>query len=203
VGCEESGILRDALLDAGHDAYSCDLLPTASSRAYNRHFQGCILEVIKHYPSWDMAIFFPPCTHLASSGAVYWEQKKNDGRQQEAIDFVFKLRDSGIPKIAIENPVGVLSRVWRKPDQIVNPFQFGDPYRKKTCLWLDGLPLLIPTDIVEPVGSLHSGGRYGGRRKDGTRKVTPKSGIEKRCSKLRSKFHPGMAKAMAEQWGNL
>lgn len=189
----------------GIDAYSCDLLPD-EGRDEDHHYQGDIFEVLKHYPHWDMMIAFPPCTHLSSAGAVYWPQKQKDGRQQEAIHFVKRLMwEDGrhIPRVAIENPVGILSTVWRKPDQIIEPFYFGEPIRKRTCLWLKNMPLLTPTKIVQPIGSLHSGGRYGGRRKDGTRKISPRAGTEKRCAKERSLTFQGIAEAMAEQWGKI
>lgn len=199
IACEFSGVVRDAFLARGHDAWSCDLLPSESETTPCRHYQCDVLDVIGF--GWDMMIAFPPCTHLSSSGAVYWKQKKKDGRQQAAIEFVFKLSDCKIPKIAIENPVGILSRVLRKPDQIINPFEFSDPYKKKTCLWLIGLPCLVPTDIVQPIGSWHHGAHYGGRRKDGTRNIRPYQGGGAYTSKDRGRTFSGIAKAMAEQWG--
>ena len=205
IACEYSGRVRNAMRNLGIDAYSCDLLPDEGGDE-ERHYQGDIFEVLKHYPLWDMLIGFPPCTHLSSAGAVYWPQKQKDGRQNEAINFVKRLMwedGSRIPRVAIENPVGILSTVWRKPDQIIEPFHFGEPIRKRTCLWLRNLPLLEPTKIVQPIGSLHSGGRYGGRRKDGTRKISPRAGTEKRCPKERSLTFQGVAAAMAAQWGKL
>lgn len=199
VGCEESQAVCIAFRELGHEAYSCDLEPCSGGRP-EWHLQMDVFEAIK-MRDWDLGIFFPPCTDLASSGAPSWPEKQADGRQQAAIDFVLRLWDCGIKKVSIENPVGILSTVWRKPDQIINPFQFGDPYRKKTCLWLKGLPALIPTDVVEPKFHWTSNCYHGGLRKDGTRK---------RCSlpvrkawdtpAERSKTFPGIAQAMAEQW---
>lgn len=198
VACEFSGAVRDAFARRGHDAWSCDLLP---SETEGNHIQGDAIEaaLTQH---WDMLIAFPPCTHLTSAGAVYWPKKQKDGRQQAAIAFIFALRYAAIPKIAIENPVGILSKVWRKPDQIINPYQFGDPYRKRTCLWLKSLPALIPTNIVEPIASWHSGSTRGGKKKDGTRTPSKLPALHSRWKK-RSLTFQGIADAMAEQWGNL
>lgn len=138
IGCEYSGILRDEFAARGHDAMSCDLLPTEKP---GKHYQGDVRDILND--GWDMMIAHPPCSHLAVSGAAWFEQKRKDGRQQQGIDFFMLLVNAPIERIAIENPIGIMSTVYRKPDQIVNPFNFGDPVRKPTCLWLQNLPKLF------------------------------------------------------------
>lgn len=181
VGCEYSGVVRDAFIAEGHDAMSCDLLPTESP---GPHYQGDIFDVLD-YP-WDIAIFHPECTHLAVSGARHFEAKRMDGRQQSGAAFFMRLQRASahIPKTAIENPVCIMSSLWRKPDQTIQPWQFGHGETKATCLWLKGLPLLVPTDVVEG-------------REARIHKMPPS---EDRW-KLRSKTYAGIAQAMARQWG--
>jgi hypothetical protein len=183
VACEYSGIVRDTFKAKGHDAWSCDLLPTESP---GNHIEGDVLGILDD--GWDLMIAHPPCTHLAVSGAAWFEQKRKDGRQKQGIDFFMNFVNSSISKVAIENPVGIMSTYWRKPDQIIQPFQFGDPFRKKTCLWLKNLPELIPTDSVEE-GDMP-------KWYADAFKLSPKE-----RSKLRSKTFPGIANAMADQWG--
>jgi len=144
IGCEFSGIVREAFKERGHDAWSCDLVPTEIP---GNHIQDDILNHLDK--GWDLAIFHPPCTDIACSGARWFEQKRKDGRQQAGIDFFMKLTEAPIPKIAIENPIGVMSSIYRTPDQIIQPWMFGEPFQKSTCLWLKNLPLLIPTNIVD------------------------------------------------------
>lgn len=146
VACEESQAVTIELRRLGHEAYSCDIEPCSGGHP-EWHLQVDALELLKM--KWDMILAFPPCTHLAVSGARYFEQKRKDGRQQAAIDFFMRFANADCPKIAIENPVGIMSTVWKKPDQIIQPWQFGHGETKKTCLWLKGLPPLIPTEIVE------------------------------------------------------
>lgn len=179
IACEYSGTVRDAFLARGHDAMSCDLLPTDSP---GPHYQGDVFDIIND--GWDLMIAHPPCTHLAISGARYFEQKRKDGRQQEAIDFFMRLANCGIPKYAIENPVCIMSTKWRKPDQIIQPWQFGHGETKATCLWLKGLSKLTPTNIVEG-------------REQRIWKVPPGPNRWK----IRSTTFQGIANAMAEQWG--
>ena len=184
VACEFSGIVRDAFRRRGHNAWSCDLLPAEDGSEF--HFQTSISNVlvngkIRH---WDMLIAFPPCTHLAVSGARWFKGK---GEQQlAAIGFVMFLANLLIRRIAIENPIGILSTQWRKPDQIIQPWQFGHGETKATCLWLKGLPPLKPTNIVEG-------------RKARVHREPPSSDRWKN----RSRTLLGIAEAMAEQWGNL
>lgn len=181
VACEFSGIVRDAFAARGHDVISCDLL---ESEQQGNHYQGDLFEII-NYP-FDLAIFHPDCTHLAVSGARHFKEKKQDGRQYAAVSFVMKIvkESNHIPKIAIENPISVLSNLWRKPDQIIQPWQFGHGETKATCLWLKNLPLLQPTNIVT------------GRE---NRVHWESPGPER--WKNRSRTFWGIATAMAEQWG--
>jgi len=181
VACEFSGIVRDEFRALGHDAISCDLEP---SERPGPHYQGDVRDLLGE--PWDMVLAFPPCTHLCVSGARWFAEKRADGRQQEAVDFFMLFARLDCPRIAIENPVGIMSTVWRKPDQIIQPWMFGHGETKATCLWLKGLPPLVPTNIVE--------GRVGRVWRE------PPSPDRAR---IRSKTFPGIAKAMAEQWGTL
>lgn len=195
VACEESQAVTSLLRRGGVEAYSCDLLPTSGNHP-EWHIQADALEIAKM--EWDMVLAFPPCTHLAVSGAAWFPEKQRDGRQQSAIGFflAFTALDH-VPKVAIENPVGIMSRLYRKPDQIINPWQFGDPYEKRTCLWLKGLPPLEPTKIVEPNPRI----RYASGKSDPDWHSETRSlkGIAR--SIARSKTFPGIARAMADQWG--
>jgi len=198
IACEFSGIVREEFRKLGHEAWSCDLLPTEIP---GNHYQGDIFEFLNKDSNWDLMIAHPPCTDLTSAGAVYWEEKQRNGSQGIAIDFVKRLFSFPISKIALENPVGILSTKWIKPSQIIQPFQFGDPFLKRTCLWLKNLDVLTPTNIVKPVAHWHSGATRGGKKKDGTRTKSLLPAL-KRSSKDRSRTFPGIAKAMAEQWSN-
>lgn len=187
VACEESQVVTIALREKGHEAYSCDILPCSGGHP-EWHIQDDVLNHLDD--NWDMLIAFPPCTHLAVSGARYFEEKRKDGRQQQGIDFFMELANAPIDKIAIENPVGIMSTVWRKPNQIIQPWMFGDDASKKTCLWLKNLPILLPT---------HSSWkkRYSNQTPSGQNKLGPSPDR----AKLRSKTFPGIARAMANQWG--
>ena len=189
VACEYSGAVRDAFIKLGHDAVSCDLLPTDVP---GPHHQGSVLDILDD--GWDMMIAFPPCTHLAVSGARWFAAKRADGRQQQGIDFFMALANANIPKIAIENPVGIMSTEWRKPDQIVQPWQYGHEATKTTCLWLKGLPELTPTNVVGK-GARHV--TKSGRSLPEWYNLPPS---EDRW-KIRSKTFQGIADAMADQWG--
>jgi len=181
VACEYSGIVRDAFRKRGHNAVSVDLLP--SERGGGRHIRGDVLDVLDS--GWDLLIAFPPCTHLASSGARWFKEKIADGRQQQGIDFFMRLAEAPCGRIAIENPIGIMSTRWRKPDQIIQPWQFGHGETKATCLWLKGLPVLEPTEIVEG-------------REQRIWKLPPSPDRWKE----RSRTFQGIADAMAEQWGD-
>jgi hypothetical protein len=184
VGCEFSGTVRRAFQRLGHDAWSCDLLPAEDG---GPHIQGDVRSVLND--GWDLAIFHPPCTHLAVSGARHFHRKQAE--QAEALDFVRTLLDAPIQRIALENPVSVISSRIRKPDQIIQPYQFGHPESKKTCLWLKGLSPLRPTD------ELRNRGRWENQTPSGQNKLGPSPDRWK----IRSKTYPGIANAMAAQWG--
>lgn len=179
VACEYSGAVRDAFLAMGHDAMSCDLLPTDVE---GPHYQGDVRDVLE-YP-WDLMIAHPPCTHLSVSGARHFTEKRKDGRQQSAVSFFLMLARAPIERIAIENPVCIMSSIWRKPDQVIQPWQFGHGETKATCLWLKNLPPLQPTNIVE-----------GRENRIHRMPPSPDRGKE------RSKTYAGIASAMANQWG--
>ena len=181
VACEYSGVVRDAFIRGGHDAMSCDLLPTD---APGPHYQGDIRDVLD-YP-WDLMIAHPPCTDLSVSGARHFEAKRMIGRQQQGAAFFMMLVKADIPRIAVENPICIMSKLYRKPDQIINPWQFGHGETKATCLWLKGLPQLNPTNIVDG-------------REDRIHKLPPSPDRWK----IRSTTYQGIADAMAAQWGNL
>ena len=181
IACEYSGSVRDAFIALGHEAISCDLLPTESP---GPHYEGSVFDIID-YP-FDLMIAHPPCTHLSVSGSRHFVAKKMDGRQYAGASFFMKLvrRSVHIPMTAIENPVCIMSTLYRKPDQIIQPWQFGHGETKATCLWLKGLQNLEPTNIVEG-------------RENRIHKMPP----SKDRGKLRSATYQGIADAMASQWG--
>lgn len=181
VACEYSGRVRDAFIARGHDTLSCDLLDT---EAPGPHYKGDVRDVIDL--GWDLMICHPPCTHLAVSGARHFAAKQASGVQDEALDFVRLLLASPIPRIALENPVSIISSRVRKPDQIIQPWQFGHGETKATCLWLKGLPPLVPTAIV-----------------DGREPRVHRTAPSPDRWKERSRTYPGIAAAMAAQWGGL
>lgn len=192
VACEESQVVVEAFISAGHDAMSCDLLPGAKGLP---HYRGDVREVLYH--NWDMIIAFPPCTDLSVSGARWFKDKD----QQPAIDFFMLFANHPCKKVAIENPIGIMSTRYRKPDQIIQPWWFGHPETKSTCLWLNGLKPLEKTNVVEPDFMKKANGEY---YKDAKGKRYSRihfmSRNNKDRAKLRSKTFPGIAKAMAEQW---
>lgn len=205
VACEESQAVTIELRRLGHEAYSCDIEPCSGGHP-EWHIQGDVVPLLDGHDvledgmnqptfttsdggihrlpwRWDMIIAFPPCTHLAVSGARYFKEKQEDGRQHDAIFFFMTIARADCQRIAIENPVGIMSTRWRKPDQIIQPWQFGHGETKKTCLWLKNLPPLVPTNIV-----------------DGREHRVWKMPPSKDRAKLRSRTYHGIAKAMAEQW---
>ena len=192
IACEFSGVVREAFAQKGHDVWSCDVRPTEIP---GNHYQCDVREILED--GWDMLIAFPPCTHLAASGARYWKQKQADGRQQEAVDFVLALWNSSIPHKCIENPVGLLntSSQFFSPSQIIQPFHHGHSVKKSTCLWLSGLPLLKPSNIVD------EGEFYTGKNGKRYHKFMYSMSTAKDRSKMRSITFSGIAKAMADQWG--
>ena len=191
VACEESQAVTKEFRSRGHEAWSCDILDCSGGHP-EWHIKD---DVTKHLDGWDMIIAFPPCTHLSSSGARWFKQKIKDGRQQQGINFFMRVINSDCPRIAVENPIGIMSTKHRKPDQIIQPYEFGDPSRKATCLWLKGLPKLIPTNIVEPDLYVCKNGKTFSRDY-----MEALSEGENR-GRLRSKTYPGIAKAMANQYG--
>lgn len=203
VACEESQAVTKALRALGHEAYSCDLLPCSGGHP-EWHLQQDVFSLLTRKHHWDLLIAFPPCTHLACSGARHFKQKMEDGRQQAAVDFFMRLVRAPVARIAIENPVGIMSTAYRKPDQIIQPFQFGDRAQKTTCLWLKNLYPLRPTKVVK----LRKSDYYEFTTRKGTRKRQPKwyyntlrqAKTSAERSTLRSKTFPGIAKAMAGQW---
>lgn len=193
ISCEFSGIVRDEFLKLGFDTYSCDLLPCERP---GPHFQTDIFNIIND--RWDLMIAFPPCVHLAASGARHFKFKSKE--QAESIEFVKKLWNAPIKRICIENPVGILSTVLRKPDQIIHPYYFGESFSKRTCLWLKNLPLLIPTDIVYRGDFVTF--KSGKKMSEWMAKSKSISDKEQRF-KLRSRTFQGIAAAMAAQWSKI
>lgn len=191
VACEESQEVTKAFRELGHEAFSCDILPCSGGHP-EWHWSGDIRNFKWMFGRLDLLVAFPPCTHLASSGARWFKEKQQDGRQQSAIDFFMILANADCDKIAIENPVGIMSTHYRKPDQIIQPWQFGEDASKKTCLWLKNLPSLESTSIIKK-------DKYANQTPSGQNKLGP----SKDRARLRSKTYPGIARAMAEQWGSL
>ena len=183
IACEFSGIVREAFRAQGHDAWSCDLLEDVAYSPYHYHHD---VKYCLKWNDWDLMIAHPPCTHLAVSGARHFSAKRESGVQQESIDFFMTLVNANVPKIAIENPICIMSTKYRKPDQIIQPWQFGHGETKATCLWLKNLPLLTPTNIVEG-------------REQRIHKMPPSADR----AKLRSITYQGIANAFATQWGVL
>jgi hypothetical protein len=203
VACEESQAVTIEFRKLGHEAYSCDIEPCSGGHP-EWHLQQDVIPLLKE--KWDMIIAFPPCTYLTVTGNRWFNIERYGEKAVQrykdrdfAISFFMLFANADCEKIAIENPVGIMSTEWRKPDQIINPWQFGDPFEKKTCLWLKGLPELIPTNIVE----------IPPRKQFGSGKSMPAwyadafSLPKEERAKLRSKTFPGIAKAMAEQWGGV
>lgn len=225
VACEESQAVTMELRKLGHEAYSCDVIECSGGhpewhiksdvipllspgRSTNYSGVTCSVntqngDVIYLPEKWDMIIAFPPCTHLCVSGARHFKQKIADGRQQQGIDFFMKFANADCEKIAIENPIGIMSSKWRKPNQIIQPWQFGDKFQKSTCLWLKGLPELEPTDIVEKGEFKEWVDKKTGKTKKQAMwffEALSKAKSAEERSKIRSKTFPGIAKAMTKQW---
>jgi len=193
VACEFSGIVREAFRAKGHDAWSCDLLPTEIS---GQHIQGDILLVLNN--TWDLMIAHPPCTYLSYAATSVWNNPGRLEKRLEALDFFAKLWLAPIDKICVENPMGCASPTIAKYSQIIQPYQFGDTESKRTCLWLKNLPVLLHTDVVKP--------KIYAYYKNGKKKGMPIYGnsylkFSEDRGHIRSKFFPGIAKAMADQWG--
>ena len=191
VACEYSGTVRDAFIRAGHDAMSCDLLPTDAA---GPHYQGDVFDIIND--GWDMMIAHPPCTYLSVSG-MHWTARglRDPKLTEDALEFVQRLMDAPIARIAVENPISVISSRIRKPDQIINPWQFGHDASKRTCLWLKNLPLLVPTKIIEP-RIVNGKKRWANQTDSGQNRLPPSDDRWK----IRSETYTGIADAMAQQW---
>lgn len=189
VACEESQAVTNAFRNLGVEAYSCDILPCSGGHP-EWHIEGDVIPVLRSQP-WELIIAFPPCTDLAVSGARYFKEKQADGRQPRSIEFFMQFVNAPCDRIAIENPIGIMSRLFRKPDQIIQPFQFGHPESKSTCLWLKNLPKLVPTKILEKTGKY-----WENQTPSGQNKLGPSPDR----AKLRSKTYTGIADAMAKQW---
>lgn len=223
IACESSGRIRDAFRARGHDAWSCDLLSCESEYWRDFHIQADhdlhIFDIIDD-GNWDLLIAHPPCTHLASSGAKYFAEKKADGRQEQAKIFFMAFTKTKVLRYCIENPVGIMSSEFREPNQIIQPYQFGHPESKATCLWLKNLEPLKPTNVVEPEYYMVDGkvyrdkkgkryskthyfsgrmqARWRNQTKSGQNKLPPSADR----ATIRSRTYIGIAQAMAEQWGN-
>lgn len=209
VACEESQEVCKAFRARGHEAYSCDIQPCSGGHP-EWHIQD---NVLKHLEGWDLIIAHPPCTYLTVAGNRYFSIErygikaiKRMEQRREAVEFFMEIAGAACDHIAIENPVGYMNTYYRKPDQIIQPWQFGHPVSKKTCLWLKNLPMLVPTNIVEPE-IIHSKGKSGGYSgpswivRDENGKILPYG--DPRVAKARSKTYSGIAAAMAEQWGDI
>ena len=213
IACEESQAVCKEFRRLGHEAYSCDTEPCSGGRP-EWHRREDVLPVLNE--GWDMVIAFPPCTYLTVTANKWYKDQppRKSGTlvgaerrqaREEAIEFFLAFANCGCNRIAIENPIGVISSRWRKPDQIIQPFQFGHAERKSTCLWLKGLPKLSPTEIVTPISYVAAGKKYSPTHYNSKRSLNRLDCLPpgKERSKLRSKTYPGIAKAMAEQWGGL
>jgi site-specific DNA-cytosine methylase len=202
VACEESQAVTKAFRNLGYEAFSCDLLPCSGGHP-EWHFNEDMFEVIKRESKFDLMIAFPPCTDLAVSGARHFERKIADGSQAKSIQFFMDVINADVERIAVENPIGIMSRLYKKPNQIIQPYWFGDKAQKSTCLWLKNLPNLEPTDIVEKGEFKEWNDRKTGKLKRQAlwyyeALLKAKSPEERRT--LRSKTFQGIANAMAEQW---
>lgn len=217
AACESSGRVRDAFAARGWNAWSCDLLPSDTP---GQHIQCDISDVFGATGKpWDLIIAFPPCTDLSLAGARFWKQKQADGRQQAAAAFFMRMVDAPARHVAVENPRGIMSRLYRKPDQVIQPWWFGDPFRKATCLWLKNLPLLEPgykseQEFLATTGeklnrAVTGGGSWRSDKSAAREAGLPFNGAShyenseghKNRAKVRSRTFHGIARAMAEQWG--
>ena len=193
VACEESQVVTSAMRALGVEAYSCDLIPCSGGHP-EWHILGDVGPVLGQ--SWDLIVAFPPCTHLAVSGAKWFAAKRKDGRQQQGIDFFLSIANANCHRIAIENPVGIMSSIWRKPDQIIQPYEYGDPFSKKTCLWLKNLPQLTPTQLVDKGESItFTSGKSMPKWYADAFRLPPAE-----RAAVRSRTFLGIGRAMAAQW---
>lgn len=199
IACEESQAVCIAFRELGHEAYSCDILDCSGGHP-EWHIKGDALKIMQD--SWDMMIAHPPCTRLTVAANKYYKPEYTERfpnihkEREEAVEFFMQFANSNIPLVAIENPIGIMSTRYKRPTQIIQPYYFGDTERKGTCLWLKGLTKLIPTNIVEPEIIYHKSGRTDGKLHFESLKLPKEERV-----RVRSKTFPGIAKAMAEQWG--
>ena len=203
VACEESQAVTKAFRKLGFEAFSCDLLPCSGGHP-EWHYKEDMFDVIKREPKFDLMIAFPPCTDLAVSGARHFERKIADGSQAKSIQFFMDVINADVERIAVENPIGIMSRLHKKPNQIIQPYWFGDKAQKSTCLWLKNLPNLEPTDIVEKGEFKEWNDRKTGKLKRQALwyyEALQKAKTPEQRRTLRSKTFQGIADAMAEQWG--
>ena len=214
VACEESQEVCKAFRARGHEAYSCDIQECSGGHP-EWHVQGDALRLLQPdlavfmtqdgsthtHTQWDLLIAHPPCTDLAVSGARWFPEKQKDGRQQKSIVFFMQMALAWVPRVCIENPIGIMSSAWRKPDQIIQPYEYGHPESKKTCLWLNGLPKLKPTNVLD----LPESGHWNNQTEDGQNRIIVDgkwiAWNDPMTAKLRSRTYSGIAKAMSEQWG--
>jgi site-specific DNA-cytosine methylase len=199
IACEESQSVCKEFRNRGHDAFSCDIMEESGGHP-EWHIQGDVIEQLDK--GWDMMIAFPPCTHLAVSGARHFKEKIKDGRQQKGIDFFMDIINAPIDKIAVENPIGIMSNEYKKPSQIIQPYYFGDEFQKTTCLWLKNLPLLYHNDKPNlfDANTTHVGKGEFVTFKSGKRMAKWYADLGWNAGHMKSKTFPGIAKAMAEQW---
>jgi hypothetical protein len=214
IACEESQTVCIAFRELGYEAYSCDIQDCSGGHP-EWHIKDDVLNVIND--EWDLMIAFPPCTHLAISGAMHFKIKQEDGRQQQGIDFFMNIINAPIEKICVENPIGIMNKIYKSPDQIIHPYYFGDPFSKSTCLWIKNLPLLYHNKEVNLFDNniTHSNKDeleyFEWIDKNGNKKRQPlwyynafkNAKTKEERSKLRSKTFPGIAQAMATQWGKI
>lgn len=196
IACEFSGIVREAFRERGHDAWSCDLIPALDGSP--SHLQKDARKAIMEDGPWDLMIAHPNCDRLLVSGALHWRKWQQSGEQQKGIVFFMEMALAKVPRICVENPTGIMSTCWRQYDQRIQPWAFGDPEKKGICLWLENLPPLTPTrNVFEEMMKLPK------RQRERVHRESPgsKNGLTR--SQRRSIFYPGIADAMAEQWGNL
>lgn len=203
IACEESQAVTKEFRKLGLQAYSCDLLPCTGGHP-EWHYQEDMFEVIKREPKFDLMIAFPPCTDLAVSGARHFERKIADGSQQKSIQFFMDVINADIDKIAVENPIGIMSKIYKKPNQIIQPYWFGDKAQKSTCLWLKNLPNLKPTNIVEKGDFFEFVSKKGEKKRMPMwyYKALKEAKTPEQRRTLRSKTFTGIAEAMATQWTN-
>ena len=202
IACEESQAVTKEFRELGFEAFSCDLLDCSGGKP-EWHIKDSVFNVLNK--NWDLMIAFPPCTDLAVSGARHFERKRLDGSQDKSIQFFMDIINAPIEKIAVENPIGIMSGIYRKPDQIIQPYYFGDKAQKSTCLWLKNLPKLIPTDIVEKGEFFEFVSKKGEKKRMPMwyYKALQKAKTPEQRRTLRSKTFQGIAKAMAEQWSKV